>query len=125
MASFQTSFLIESDDPDEPEIEVSVEGSVLSIRDEQVSPTTFTLFPAFPNPFNSITSIEYALPYASEVTLSLYNLSGQRVETMVDGRMQAGAHRAILHAGDMASGLYFVKLEGVGKSLTQKIMLVK
>ncbi len=97
---------------------------------EFVNPTNHpfdhTLFiEAYPNPFNSTTTIEYVLPFASEVTLNLYNLSGQRVETLVDGRLQAGVHRTILNAGDMASGLYFVKLEGVGKAFTQKIMLVK
>jgi hypothetical protein len=85
----------------------------------------FTLLPAYPNPFNSTTTIEFALPFASEVTLNLYNLSGHRVETLVNGRMQAGVHRTMLDAGDMASGLYFVKLEGVEQSFTQKIMLVK
>jgi len=89
------------------------------------SPSNFTLYPAYPNPFNSTTTIEYALPFASEVSLNLYNLSGRRVETLVNGRMQAGVHRVKLDAGDMASGLYFLKLEGVGQSFTQKIMLVK
>jgi hypothetical protein len=88
-------------------------------------PTTLILNPAYPNPFNSTTTIEYALPYATEVTLNLYNLAGRRVETLVNGRMQAGVHRTMLDAGEMASGLYFLKLEGDGKSVTQKIMLVK
>ncbi len=80
---------------------------------------------AYPNPFNSSSTIEYALPFTSDITLSLYNLSGQRVETLINGRMHAGVHRVMLDAGDMASGLYFVKLEGVGQAFTQKIMLVK
>jgi hypothetical protein len=88
-------------------------------------PTELQLISTYPNPFNSTTTIEYALPYASEVSLSLYNLSGQRVETLVNGRMQAGVHRTMLDAGGMASGLYFLRLEGVGQSITQKIMLVK
>ncbi len=82
-------------------------------------------FSAYPNPFNSTTKIEYILPYASDVTLSLYNLTGQRIETLVNGRLEAGVHRVMLDAGDMASGLYFLKLEGVGQSFIQKIMLVK
>ncbi|MBT3233265.1 MAG: T9SS type A sorting domain-containing protein [Calditrichaeota bacterium] len=85
----------------------------------------FRLSPAYPNPFNSTTTIEYALPFAAEVTLNLYNLSGQRVETLVSGRLQAGVHRTMLDAGDLASGLYFIKLDGVRQSVTQKIMLVK
>ena len=87
--------------------------------------SSFILYPAYPNPFNSTTTIEYTLPYSSEVILNLYNLSGQRVETLVDGRMQAGVHNIILDAGDLVSGLYFVKLEGSGWSFTNKIILVK
>jgi len=88
-------------------------------------PSSFILSAPFPNPFNSTTTIEYALPYTSDVTLSLYNLSGRRVETLVNGRVKAGVHRVILDAGDLASGLYFVKLEKTKQSVTQKIMLVK
>jgi hypothetical protein len=88
-------------------------------------PSEFQLYKPFPNPFNSTTTIEYALPIASDITLNLFGLSGRRGETLVSGRMQAGVHRTMLDAGDMASGLYFLKLEGVGQSFTQKIMLVK
>jgi len=88
-------------------------------------PVESKLISAYPNPFNSTTTIEYALPFASEVTLNLYNLSGRRVETLVNGRLQAGVHRAMLDAVNMASGLYFVKLDGSEQSYTQKIMLVK
>jgi hypothetical protein len=98
---------------------------VMNVSIDGTIPNEFYMSPAYPNPFNSTTTIEYALPFASEVTLNLYNLSGQRIETLVNGRMQAGVHRTMLDAGDMASGLYFVKLEGVEQSFTQKIMLVK
>lgn len=56
---------------------------------------------------------------------SIYNLSGQRVETLVNGRMQAGVYRETLNCRDLPSGLYFVKLEGAGETLTRKIMLIK
>ena len=85
----------------------------------------FNLFAAFPNPFNSTTTIEDRLPFASDVSLNLYNLSGQRIETLVNGRLQAGVHRVTLNAEDMSSGLYFVKLEGAGQSFTRKLMLLK
>jgi len=80
---------------------------------------------SYPNPFNSTTTIKYTLPNATEVSLSLYNLSGQRIETLVNGRMEAGVHRVMLDAGDLSSGLYFVKLEASGQSFARKIMLVK
>ena len=98
---------------------------VLSVSVDRTIPIEFYMSPAYPNPFNSTTTIEYALSYASDVTLNLNNLSGQRVETLVNGRLQAGVHRTMLDAGGLASGLYFVKLEGSGQSITQKIMLLK
>jgi len=88
-------------------------------------PVKFTLSPAYPNPFNSTTTIEYALPYASQVSLNIYNLSGQRIETLFNSRLQAGFHRSTLNAGDLPSGLYFVKLEGEGQLFTRKIMLIR
>jgi len=97
----------------------------LEVEAEAVNPQEFALMGAYPNPFNSTTTIEYILPFASEVTLNLYNLSGRRIETLVNGRMQAGVHRVMLDARDMASGLYFMKLEGSGLSLTRKVMLIR
>ncbi len=87
-------------------------------------PSEFYLHEPFPNPFNSTTTIEYALPYASEVYLNLYNLSGQRVETLVNGRMKAGVHRVLLDAGDMTSGLYIIGLRTDGQSISQKVLLI-
>jgi len=99
----------------------------LDAPDSPTPPVIFNLYlsPAYPNPFNSTTTVEYALPFASAVTLNLYNLSGQRVETLVSGRIQAGNHRKMLDAGDLASGLYFVKLEGSGQTFARKVMLLK
>ena len=83
------------------------------------------IFGVYPNPFNSTTTIEYSLPYSSEISLNIYNLSGQRVETFVNGRLQAGIHKVTLDARNTPSGLYFVKLEGAGQTQNQKIMLLK
>ena len=98
---------------------------VNNVEDAAYLVNEFRLYSAFPNPFNSTSTIEYALPFASKVTLNLYNLAGMRIEKIVDGRLQAGVYRATLNAGDLASGLYFVKLEGSGQSFTRKLMLVK
>ena len=111
-------------DPDTLRITVSGNG-VLSVSEPSEIPSEFSLFPAYPNPFNSTTTIEYALPYASEVSLNLYKLTGQRIETLVNGRLQAGVHRVMLDAGDLASGLYFVKLNANSQAISRKLLLVK
>ncbi len=126
VGTYESDFLIISDDPDEGEIRIMVTGSALSVESEnQFLPTEFEITGIYPNPFNSTTTIEYAMPFVSEVSLNLYNLSGQRIETLVNGRLQAGVHHVTLNAGDLPSGLYFVKLEGSGQSFTRKIMLLK
>ena len=97
-----------------------------NIRNGHLSlPTGFAIESVYPNPFNSTTTIKFALPFASEVALNLYNLSGQRIETLVNGRMLAGVHQTMLDGGDMASGLYFLKLEVDFQSFTQKLMIIR
>jgi len=93
-------------------------------REENI-PEHPILSAAYPNPFNSTTTIEYVLPFASQVSMNLYNLSGQRIEMLVNGRFQAGMHQVTLNMPNTSSGLYFVKLETEGQMFTQKIMLLK
>ncbi|NQU06744.1 MAG: T9SS type A sorting domain-containing protein [Calditrichaeota bacterium] len=87
--------------------------------------TDFVLYPSYPNPFNSTSTITYALPYPSNVLLDVYNPLGQRVASLFEGNRQPGIHTAIWTAHDLPSGIYFVRLEGLNKSLTSKIMLIK
>ena len=121
----RTIFIL-SDDPDEPEVFVQASGEVKGIGDiDPVIPLHFTLDPAYPNPFNSNTSITYSLPRASTITLKLYDLSGRMVSDMFNGRQEAGLHSAIVNADAWASGLYFVRLEAGGEVFTRKVMLVR
>jgi len=103
---------------------LNVQGPGSVNEDDNICPDFF-LKEAYPNPFNSTTTITYALPFTSQISLTIYNLSGRRIETLFNGRLQAGVHCANLTAGDLTSGLYFVKLEGLGQKLTGKIMLIK
>jgi len=93
--------------------------------DNPPSPDRFFMFPAYPNPFNASTVLHYYLPVESNLTINVYNIQGQLVDVLLNGAMSAGMHSVKLYAGDMVSGLYFVKLEVVGQSVTQKLMLVK
>jgi len=85
----------------------------------------FYLGEPYPNPFNLATTITYGVPFPSQISLDIYNLSGQRIETLFNGKLQAGIYRENLIAGDLASGLYFIKLEGGGKELTGKVLLIR
>jgi len=87
-------------------------------------PETFGLS-NHPNPFNPSTTIEFTLPAACDVELTVHSVIGRKVRTLVEGRMPAGGHSVVFDGTGLASGLYFYRLE-VGKAVkTGKMMLVR
>lgn len=88
-------------------------------------PRTFALERVAPNPFNPTTTLSFVLPETGDVDLRIYNMRGQRVATLIDGRMAAGRHGVLFDAGDLPSGLYFAKLSTQHGSATAKLTLLK
>ena len=88
-------------------------------------PLVFDLRPIHPNPFNSVATITYSLPHPTDVTIRIYNTSGQRVLTLFEGYQHPGIHTTILTAADLPSGLYFVQLNADTKTMTRKVMLIR
>jgi hypothetical protein len=86
---------------------------------------SFTLHPAYPNPFNATTTIRFNLPHAGIAKLKVYNVLGQEVATVVDGHLSAGEHQVKWTADKMASGTYLVRLNFEDYSETQKVVLLK
>lgn len=80
---------------------------------------------AAPNPFNPVTTLNFALPEAGRVNLNVYNLSGQRVASLVDGYRNAGNHEVTWDASGLPSGVYFVKVQTGAQQLVQKLLLTK
>jgi flagellar hook assembly protein FlgD len=83
-----------------------------------------------PNPFSQITTIEFAIPEASHVTLAIYDVTGRLVRTLVDGNCKPNVYRASWDGTDnsgrlVASGPYFYRFEAGRFSATKKMMLVK
>ncbi|GEM_PF-3258208 len=78
-------------------------------------PKDFVLYQSFPNPFNSSTEISYALPVASSVRISVYDLLGRIVHELVNSSMQAGFHIARWNANNVPSGVYFLRMEAEGR----------
>ncbi len=85
----------------------------------------FVLLGAHPNPFNASTTIEFTLAEAMDVELSIYNILGQKIETLFDGRKAAGKHAITWDAGDAPSGLYFARLEADKHSKNSKMILLR
>lgn len=89
-----------------------------------------TLLPSYPNPFNPGTTIRYTVSETQAIRLAIYDVSGRLVRTLVDRVETAGIHEVTWqghdHAGRAAaSGIYFVRLAGEGKTATSKIVLTK
>ncbi|MBN2828782.1 MAG: T9SS type A sorting domain-containing protein, partial [Candidatus Cloacimonetes bacterium] len=79
----------------------------------------------YPNPFNPQTSIAYTLKNSGDVKLSVYNVKGQKVDTLVNERQTAGEHTIVWDATSNASGVYFLRLESGSNSVTRKMMMIK
>jgi len=79
----------------------------------------------FPNPFNPITTIRFELPKASKVKLSVYDITGQLIATLVDEYLEEGIYQEAFDARDLPSGVYFSILQTEGIKVTRKILLIK
>jgi len=86
---------------------------------------TFSLYQNYPNPFNPTTIISYQLSAISRVQLSVYNISGQKVATLVFGQQPAGQNQVSWNASEFPNGLYFYKLQTANYSEARKMMFLK
>jgi len=92
---------------------------------EETAPAAFSVAQNSPNPFNPATTISFSLAEAGAVTIEVYNVAGQKVDTIVDGFMNAGSHSVIWDASDFSAGVYFYTVKSGGLSRTMKMTLLK
>ena len=93
-------------------------------------PSTFSLSQNYPNPFNPVTKLDYNLPLRSKVNISIYNVLGQEIKTLVNGVKEYGYHSVTWDGRndlgkDMSSGVYFARITSKGFTKTRKMLLVK
>lgn len=88
-------------------------------------PSRFTLQQNYPNPFNPTTTIGYQIPKDGDVQLTVFNLLGQEVATLVDEFQVAGAHSIQWNAMNVPSGTYFYRLRSTGTITTNKMTVIK
>lgn len=93
--------------------------------DPEIKPDVLMLGENYPDPFNASTNIEFSLPADADVSLKVYNLLGQEVETLIDGMMDAGINSVSWNASGYASGVYFYKLTAGDKTVTKRMTLLK
>jgi len=88
-------------------------------------PDQFYLAQNYPNPFNPSTTFKFSLSEAGEVDLSVYNVLGQKVSTVVSGTLDAGQHEVTWDGEQFSSGVYFYRLTTPTNTETKKMMLLK
>jgi hypothetical protein len=109
---------------------VTVLNLAVSVTDEEVLPDEFSLAQNYPNPFNPSTMIEYSLPRDAHVELTVFNLLGQKVRTLVDANQEAGS-KSIAWDGtdaggnDVASGVYFYAIRAGHFVAVRKLMVLR
>lgn len=94
-------------------------------REEVGLPSSYHLWQNYPNPFNPSTRITYSLPKASKVSLTIYNLLGQKVATLVNENQKAGTRSVCWDAKGLGSGIYLCRLKAGEYSKTIKMILLK
>lgn len=104
----------------------STELSPVSISESKPEiPSDYRLEQNYPNPFNPLTSIGYSLPSSEHVTISIYNMLGQKVRTLVNQVKTAGRHVATFDAAGLSSGVYLYRIKSGNFVQAQKMTLVK
>ncbi|MFN4111058.1 MAG: T9SS type A sorting domain-containing protein, partial [Ignavibacteria bacterium] len=93
--------------------------------DKNMEYMTYNLSQNYPNPFNPRTRIEFIIPTNERVELSVFNLLGEKVETLIDKELDAGKHFIDFDASKLSSGMYFYKIEAGEFTSIKKMVLVK
>ena len=110
------------------EIELVGDGAgTVSVRHDYklIKPDKFMLFQNFPNPFNPSTTIKFYLPTNELVTIKLFNIMGEKIETLVEGNIPSGQHEIQWNANHLASGTYIYRMQAGEFSESRKMILQK
>lgn len=104
---------------------INTTGIATSTEDEVGLPDKFSLSQNYPNPFNPSTTINYDLPKASVVKLTVFDILGRKVATLANERKEAGYHQVVFDARALASGVYLYRLEAGNNIFIKKLTLIK
>ena len=89
------------------------------------TPTEFNLNPAYPNPFNPITHIEYSVPYKTKISITIYDLVGREISNLVNEVQEPGYYDIKWDASLISSGMYFIRMQTNDFKSSQKVVLIK
>jgi hypothetical protein len=102
---------------------IKLKGNGVMVEKDQ--PKAYSLLQNYPNPFNSLTTISYQLPLSGHVSIKVYDIIGQEIDTLVNEFKEPGEYTVIWNAEDMPSGLYFYSLKANGFTQTKKMLFHK
>ena len=88
-------------------------------------PPNYVLSQNYPNPFNPSTNISYYISKRTHVSIEVYDVCGQLITTLVDGKKSAGNYNIQFHASNLPSGMYVLQMRAGNYTALQKMMLVK
>lgn len=103
---------------------IAVKDSPNSVSDYTVV-TEYNLYQNHPNPFNPSTTIKFALPVKTNLSLNVYNTLGEKVAEIFNGELEEGYHEMMFNASGLSSGIYFYRIESENYSATKKLILLK
>jgi flagellar hook assembly protein FlgD len=113
------------------DVTVQVIGTTTGVTDRNSGvPKTFELANNYPNPFNPTTVIRFGVPSASDISIVVYNVLGQKVRSLANGPVAAGFHEVTWDGRDdlgtvVQSGVYFYRLETGPTAIVKKMLFVK
>ncbi len=128
--TYEANAVILCNDPDEHQVVLPIQ---MTVDEDGVGgivalPYETTLHANYPNPFNPATTLRFNLAQQEQVSLEVYNLLGQRVAVLVNETMDAGAYQVTWNTSGMsniASGMYYCRMQAGGYHATRKMMLIK
>ncbi len=98
---------------------------VEELPDIEMMPISYSLDPAYPNPFNPQTNLTFHLPVAGDAVLSIFDVQGKEVTTLHNGWLQPGSYHTAFSGDNLAGGVYIARLTAGNTQQTQKLVLVK
>jgi hypothetical protein len=108
------------------EWKIEVYGTSVGITSSDPNiPDEYYLAKPYPNPFNSKVVLNFGMPQSGQAIIAIYDVLGRKICTLLDEQLAAGNHQATFNASDLASGVYFAKLNVAGMTFKQRMALIK
>ncbi len=121
----ESNLSIESSQLGQPLVYNADDFNVLSVRSTVFVPSDFALSTAYPNPFNNATTITFSVPRMSNVTITITDITGRLIKTLIHQEIEAGNHITTWNADTNPTGIYLVRMVALGFETGRKLLLVK